>query len=72
VEKRSYTRHPELVKGRAAHKGKEVQMEIIILLVVVGGIAALVGLVVSANARAEYEATVTGRLAKYAGPNRDL
>lgn len=47
-------------------------MEIVILLVVVGGIAALVGLVVSANARAEYEAAVTGRLAKYAGPNRDL
>ncbi len=47
-------------------------MDTIILLVIVGSIVALVHLVTHARARAENEAIITGRLAHFAGPNRDL
>ena len=47
-------------------------MDIAILLVVAGSIVALVRLVVRARARAENKAVITGRLARFAGPNRDL
>jgi hypothetical protein len=45
-------------------------MDIVILLVVAGSIVTLVCLV--ARARAESETVLTGRLARFAGPNRDL
>jgi hypothetical protein len=45
-------------------------MDIAILLVVVGSIVALVRLF--ARARAENEAVITARLARFAGPNHDL
>ena len=47
-------------------------MDIAILLVVAGSIVALVRLVVRVRARAENEAVITGRLACFVGPNRDL
>ena len=47
-------------------------MDIVILLVTVGSIVALVRLVTHARARAENEAVITSRLARFAGPNRDL
>jgi hypothetical protein len=51
-------------------------MDTVILLIplaiVGGGITALVGLVARARVRAEYEAVITDRLARFAGPNRDL
>jgi len=47
-------------------------MDTAILLVVVGSIVALIRLVVCARARAENEAVIAGRLARFAGPNRDL
>jgi hypothetical protein len=37
-----------------------------------GGVAALVCLVARARARAEDEAVITDRLARFAGPNRDV
>ena len=51
-------------------------MDTVILLISItivgGGIAALVCLVARARARAEYEAVITDRLARFAGPNRDV
>ncbi len=47
-------------------------MDIVILLTTVGSIVALIRLVVCARARAENEAVITSRLARFAGPNRDL
>jgi len=47
-------------------------MDIVILLVVVGSIVALIRLFARARARAENEAAITGRLARFAGPSRDL
>jgi len=47
-------------------------MDIAILLTIVGSIVALIRLVVRARARAENEVVITSRLARFAGPNRDL
>lgn len=47
-------------------------MDIVILLVIVGSIVALVRLVTHARARVENKAIITGRLARFVGPNRDL